>query len=173
MAPIWNNSGGAPGLWEKYKWNCGHQYEAWMLLTRVDTMTFYIQALHGLRMLQKSLPVNTVHYAIHKCRLKLYRVLLKRTEEKRKTFLWSDGSKFFWTTEERDHLACYQLSVQKPASLVWNWKLAPWMLKGFRTTYTLIQDNARILSLSDRNGTAFPSQKPSSLSPQFPVIYRL
>ena len=100
---------------------------------------------------RKSLSVNTVRRAIHKCKLKLYhakkkpyvntiqkrrRLLwakahLKWTEAKWKTVLWSDESKFeivfgnhgrrvLRTKDERDHPACYQRSVQKPASLmVW------------------------------------------------------
>ena len=94
--------------------------------------------------LQKSLSVNTVHRAVHKCRLKLYhskkksyvnmiqkhcrplwiKAHLKWTETK-----WNTCSVIRWletwnhllqTKVKRDHLACYQPSVQKPASLmVW------------------------------------------------------
>ena len=98
---------------------------------------------------RKSLSVNTVHRAIHKCKLKLYHAKKKpyvNTIQKRrhllwakahlnwakwKTVLWSDESKFeivfgnhgrcvLRTKDVRDHPACYQGSVQKPASLmVW------------------------------------------------------
>ncbi len=84
---------------------------------------------------QKPLSVNTICRAICRCQLKLYhanrkpyvnmvqkrrRVLwakahLKWTVSKWKSVLWSDQSK-----EEGDLPACYQRSVQKPASLmVW------------------------------------------------------
>ncbi|KAK3565374.1 hypothetical protein QTP86_007104 [Hemibagrus guttatus] len=98
---------------------------------------------------QKTLSVNTIHRAIHRCRLKLYRsknkpylnmiqrrflwakANLKWTVAKWKTVLWSDESKFevlfgklgrhvIQTKEDKDNPSCYQRSVQKPASLmVW------------------------------------------------------
>ena len=64
---------------------------------------------------------------------------LKWTEAKWKTVVWSDKSKFeivfgnhgrhvLRTKDERDHPACYQRSVQKPASLmVWGCISAYWM----------------------------------------------
>ncbi len=95
---------------------------------------------------QKPLLVNTIHRAICRCQLKLYhakrkpyvnmvhkhrRVLWakahsKWTVSKWKSVLWSDESKFdiivgnHRAKEEGDLPACYQHSVQKPASLtVW------------------------------------------------------
>uniref|UniRef100_A0A9J7YCS5 Interleukin 2 receptor, gamma a n=1 Tax=Cyprinus carpio carpio TaxID=630221 RepID=A0A9J7YCS5_CYPCA len=97
---------------------------------------------------QKTLSVNTIHRAIRRCRLKLYRskkkpylnmiqkrsflwakAHLKWTVAKWKTVLWSDESKFevlfgklgrhvIWTKEDKDNPSCYQRSVQKPASLM-------------------------------------------------------
>ncbi|KAK3531973.1 hypothetical protein QTP86_002283 [Hemibagrus guttatus] len=97
---------------------------------------------------QKTLSVNTIHRAIHRCRLKLYRskkpylnmiqkrrrflwakAHLKWTVAKWKTVLWSDESKFevlfgklgrhvIRTKEDKDNPSCYQRSVQKPASLM-------------------------------------------------------
>ncbi len=98
---------------------------------------------------QKTLSVNTIHRAIRRCRLKLYRskkkpylnMIQKRRRflwakahlkwTKWRTVLWSDESKFevlfgklgrhvIRTKEDKDNLSCYQRSVQKPASLmVW------------------------------------------------------
>ncbi len=113
--------------------------------------------------IQKPLLVNTIRRAICRCQIKVYqyvnmvqkrrRVLwakahLKWTVSKWKSVLWSDESKFdilveiMDAKEEGDLPACYQRSVQKPASLmVWGcisaygmgslhvWK-ALWMLKG-------------------------------------------
>ncbi|KAK3534617.1 hypothetical protein QTP86_016770, partial [Hemibagrus guttatus] len=97
---------------------------------------------------QKTLSVNTIHRAIRRCRLKLYRskkkpylnmiqkrrrflwakAHLKWTVAKWKTVLWSDESKFVLfgklgchvirTKEDKDNPSCYQRSVQKPASLM-------------------------------------------------------
>ncbi|KAK3559672.1 hypothetical protein QTP86_013919, partial [Hemibagrus guttatus] len=83
---------------------------------------------------QKTLSVNTIHRAIRRCRLKLYRSKKKpylNMIEKWKTVLWSDESKFevlfgklgchvIRTKEDKDNTSCYQRSVQKTASLmVW------------------------------------------------------
>uniref|UniRef100_A0A9J8AGX4 Transposase Tc1-like domain-containing protein n=1 Tax=Cyprinus carpio carpio TaxID=630221 RepID=A0A9J8AGX4_CYPCA len=97
---------------------------------------------------QKTLSVNTIHRAIRRCQLKLYRskkkpylnmiqklrcflwakAHLKWTVAKWKTVLWSDESKFVLfgklgrhvirTKEDKDNPSCYQRSVQKPASLM-------------------------------------------------------
>ncbi len=97
---------------------------------------------------QKPLSVNTIRRAICRCQLKLYhakrpyvnmvqkrrRVLwakahLKWTVSKWKSVLWSDESKFdilvgnhgrrvLRAKEEGDLPACYQRSVQRPASLM-------------------------------------------------------
>uniref|UniRef100_A0A8C1II21 Tc1-like transposase DDE domain-containing protein n=1 Tax=Cyprinus carpio TaxID=7962 RepID=A0A8C1II21_CYPCA len=98
---------------------------------------------------QKTLSVNTIHRAIRRCRLKLYRSkrkpYLNMIQKRRcflwakvakgakwKTVLWSDESKFevlfrklgrhvIRTKEDKDNPSCYQRSVQKPASLmVWD-----------------------------------------------------
>lgn len=82
--------------------------------------------------LQKSLSVNTIHFIIHKCCLKLYHAKKKPNENRSRNALLSD---FKWTEtklfcdqtnqsletkEERDHLYCYQCSHQKSSSLlVW------------------------------------------------------
>ncbi len=100
---------------------------------------------------QKPLSVNTIHRAICRCQLKLYRAKrkpyvnmvqkrrrvlwdkahLKWTVSNWKSVLWSDESKFdilvgnhgccvLRAKEEGELPACYQRSVQKPASLmVW------------------------------------------------------
>ncbi|ROL52569.1 Adiponectin receptor protein 2 [Anabarilius grahami] len=96
---------------------------------------------------QKTLSVNTIHRAIRRCRLKLYRskkkpylnmiqkrrrflwakAHLKWTVAKWKTVLWSDESKFevlfgklgrHVIRTKEDNPRCYQRSVQKPASLM-------------------------------------------------------
>ncbi|KAK3544070.1 hypothetical protein QTP86_000872 [Hemibagrus guttatus] len=97
---------------------------------------------------QKTLSVNTIHRAIRRCRLKLYRskkkpylnmiqkrrrflwakAHLKWTVAKWKTVLWSDESKFevlfgklgrhVIRTKEDKDNPSYQRSVQKPASLM-------------------------------------------------------
>uniref|UniRef100_A0A9J8DBY7 Tc1-like transposase DDE domain-containing protein n=1 Tax=Cyprinus carpio carpio TaxID=630221 RepID=A0A9J8DBY7_CYPCA len=90
---------------------------------------------------QKTLLVNTIHRAIRRCRLKLYRSkkkpYLNMIQKRRrflwakKTVLWSDESKFevlfgklgrnvIRTKKDKENPSCNQLSVQKPASLmVW------------------------------------------------------
>ncbi len=96
---------------------------------------------------QKPLSVKTIRRAICRCQLKLYRAKrkpyvnmvqkrrrvlwakahLKWTVSKWKSVLWSDESKFdilvgnHGRWEEGDLPACYQRSVQKPASLMLVW----------------------------------------------------
>ncbi|KAK3535468.1 hypothetical protein QTP70_016891 [Hemibagrus guttatus] len=93
---------------------------------------------------QKTLSMNTIHRAICRCQLKLYRskkkpylnmiqkrkrFLWAKAHLKWKTVLWSDESKFevlfgqlgchvIRTKEDKDNPSCYQRSVQKPASLM-------------------------------------------------------
>ncbi|KAK3526690.1 hypothetical protein QTP70_031876 [Hemibagrus guttatus] len=97
---------------------------------------------------QKTLSVNTIHRAIRRRRLKLYRskkkpylnmiqkrrrflwakAHLKWTVAKWKTVLWSEskfevlfgklGHHVIRTKEDKDNPSCYQRSVQKPASLM-------------------------------------------------------
>ncbi len=86
---------------------------------------------------QKPLSVNTIRRAICRCQLKLYHaerkpyVNMVQKLSMLKSVLWSDESKFdilvgnhrchvLQAKEEGDLPACYQCSVQKPASLmVW------------------------------------------------------
>ncbi|KAK3510397.1 hypothetical protein QTP70_005870, partial [Hemibagrus guttatus] len=93
---------------------------------------------------QKTLSVNTIHRAIRRCRLELYRskkkpylnMIQKRRRKLAQTVLWSAESKFevlfgklghhvLRTEEDKDNPSCYQRSVQKPASLmVWGCRSA-------------------------------------------------
>lgn len=70
-----------------------------------------------------------MHMIQKRCRLLWAKVLLKCTEVKWKAVLWSEKSKckilfgkhglhVLLTKEGRDHLACYQRSVQKAAALM-------------------------------------------------------
>ena len=93
---------------------------------------------------QKSLSVNTFRFTILKCRLKFCHIdkepyvkmiqkhcchlWSKALEQKAKSVLCSDESTFgkhehrvLQTKKERDHLACYPHSVQKPTSLMVWW----------------------------------------------------
>lgn len=81
---------------------------------------------------QKPPSVNTVHGAICKCRLKLYqqqhlqsiwngpresgKLFCGWTNGNLKSFL--DGCQILQTKERRNHLPCYQCSVQKPGLLM-------------------------------------------------------
>ena len=112
-------------------------------------MILFRTSLHGLRDTSRNQPVNTVCYVIHKCKLKLYhakkkphvntiqkcccllwiKAHLKWSDQNRKLFCgqMNQNLKFFLespdvlqTKEPRDHLAFYQWTLQKPASLmVW------------------------------------------------------
>jgi len=105
------------------------------LIDMIVSMTRWAQKYY-----QKPLSVNTIRCAICRCQLKLYHakrksyvnIVQKRHRvSKWKSVLWSDKSKFgilvgnhgrrvLRAIEEGDLPACYQRSVQKPASLmVW------------------------------------------------------
>ncbi len=117
----------ARGLWALRQHCITHQHDSVIDITKWAQEYF-----------QKPLSVNTTRCAICRRQLKLYhakrkpyvnmvqkhhRVLLtkahlKLTVSKSKSVLWLDESKL--AKEERDLPACYQCSVQKPASLmVW------------------------------------------------------
>ncbi len=125
----------ARGLWGLRRHCITHRHDSVIDITKWAQEYF-----------QKPLSVNTIRRAICRCQIKFYhakrkpnvnmvqkhcRVLwakahLKWTVSKWKSVLWSDESKFdilvgvLRAKEEGDLPACYQRSVQKPASLmVW------------------------------------------------------
>ncbi len=153
----------ARGLWALRQHCITHQHDSVIDITKWAQEYF-----------QKPLSVNTTRCVICRRQLKLYhakrkpyvnmvqkrhcvlltKAHLKWTVSKSKSVLWLDESKL--AKEERDLPACYQCSVQKPASLmVWGcvsaygmdslhflecfhyecWKV----YKGFRATYAPLQ----------------------------------
>lgn len=100
----------------------------------------------GMILSWKSLSANASYWVIHNWRLKLHHVLKITPVFTRslfemdwgnwKTLLWSDKSKFsilsgkhghrvFQTKGQRDHVACFRCSIQKPASLMYDGALMP------------------------------------------------
>lgn len=100
----------------------------------------------GMILSWKSLSANTSYWVIHNWRLKLHHVLkitpvftgslFEMDWGNWKTLLWSDKSKFsilsgkhrhcvFQTEGQRDHVACFRCSIQKPASLMYDGALMP------------------------------------------------
>ncbi len=123
----------ARGLQGHFRWHCiTHQHDSVIDITKWAQEYF-----------QKPLSVNTIRRAICRCQLKLYHAKRKPYVNmvqkcrhvlwvlKWKSVLWSEVSKLdilvgnhgchvLWAKEEGDLPACYQCSVQKPASpMVW------------------------------------------------------